>query len=138
MHRSIECLSGKGFLMDAAIRGAVEQAADFVLEFLNNPRRIFNQCPRQLLVVQKRAAFHRVLEMRLNRIVWIEHDVVTPLDHSRAAAFAEHSFGDERYVQRGFAPESVKCSHQTRAAGAKDEKVSSQLLRHSGSRTENF
>src|SRR5690242_15615221 len=127
MNSAIKCLAGKRFLMDSSIGHAVKKTAYFVLQFFDDSRRIFYKGQSHVLVVQKGAAFHRVLEMGLNGILWIQHGIITALNHPRTSALPEHPLGNKSDIQRRFTPESVQCRHQTRPTGAEDEDVSRQL-----------
>src|SRR5207247_4791886 len=114
----------KCLLMDAPVWPAVEQTADFVFQLPDDARSIFHQGPGQLLVVEKSPPFDGVFEVRLDRVLWIEHDVIAALDHPSAAALAEHAFGDQRDVEGAVAPESVERRHQSCASRAENEDVS--------------
>src|SRR5207247_1797562 len=98
VHGPIEALAGEGLAVQRAVRGAVEEAADLVLELAHALDRLGHERPRELLVGQPLAAFDRVHEMPLDRIAGMERDVVTALHNAGAAAFADQTFGGQRSV----------------------------------------
>src|SRR6266850_317792 len=65
---AVEGLSRERLLVDGAVRVAVEEAAELVLQLADAHRRGRHQQPGQLLVVEPGAAFDRVHEMALDRI----------------------------------------------------------------------
>ena len=91
VHRAIEALPGEGLLMNAAVRIAIEEAAELGLELADAPLRAGDEEPGEVLVVQPFAALDRVHEMALDRIARRKRDVVAALHHARAAAFAEQA-----------------------------------------------
>ena len=89
MDGAVEGLPGEGLLMDVAVGRAVEKAADAVFELAHDLRRVADERPSQVLVVEEGAALDGVLEMRLYGIVRMKDDVIAALHHARAAALAE-------------------------------------------------
>ena len=123
VHGAVERLPRERLLVDGAVRVAIEEAAEFVLEFADAARRGLDQLPGELLVVEPAAALDGVHEVALDRIVRRERDVVAALHHAGAAAFAEqalHRDGDVE-IRVGFL--RVQRREETGAAGAEDEDV---------------
>src|SRR5439155_24535118 len=138
MNGPIESLAGKCLLMNSSVPSAVKQASDFILQFLHDSRRVFNQRPGEVLIIEKSATFDCVFEVRLDRVVRVEHDVEPALDHSRAAALAEQALGDKRDVERRIAPKGVQGRHNSGAAGAEDEDVGREQISHVWGRNRNL
>jgi hypothetical protein len=101
VHRPVEGLSGKCLLVHASIGCAIEQASHPVLEFAHDPRRLADERPREVLIIEKPAAADRILEVSLDGVVFAEHDVVAALDHPSAAALAEHALRNEKNFASG-------------------------------------
>ena len=89
--RAIERLPGKRLLMNRAVGIAIEQAAKLVLELAHTLERGRYQRPRQVLIGEPRAAFDRVHEMALDRVLGRQSNVVAPLNHASAAALSEQA-----------------------------------------------
>src|SRR6185312_1138798 len=102
---------------------AVEEAAEVGLELADALRRSLDQQPGQVLIVEPAAAFDRVHEMALDRIVRRQRDVVAALHHARAAAFAEQALDRDGDVEIGVGLLGVQRREQPGAAGAEDEDV---------------
>ena len=130
---AVERLPRKGFLVDAAIRRPIEHAADLVLQLPDNAGRILHQRPRQVLIIQESTAAHRVLEVRLHRIHFIERDVVPTLHHAGATALAEHPFRNEENFLLRVAPMRMQRRHQARAARAQNQDIGGDLVGHNDS-----
>ncbi len=125
---AIETLPRKSFLVNLSIGGAIEHTTDAIFQLANDLRRVLHEVPREVLVVDIAAAFDRVLEMRLDRVLGIERDIIAALHHARAAAFAEHPLAHEQNILTRIAPTGVQRCHEAGAACAKDEDVSRELL----------
>jgi hypothetical protein len=123
VHRAVEGLACERLLVDRAVRVAVEEAAQLVLELVDPLDRERHQLPCEVLVGQPLAALDRVHEVPLDRIFLRERDVVATLHHARAAAFAEQAFyGDrDRQIRRSLV--RVQRGEQARAAGTEDQDV---------------
>src|SRR5688572_32145045 len=72
VHGAVERLAGKGFLVDRAIFVAIKETSDFVFQFEDSLRGIFNQNPGKLLIVEVGSAPYRILEMPFQRIGRVE------------------------------------------------------------------
>ena len=92
VHRAVEGLTGKGFLMDGAVRVAIKKAAQLVLEFADTLHCGGHQGPGQVLIGQPLAALDRVHEVPLDRVTLGQGHVVAALHHARAARFAKKAF----------------------------------------------
>ena len=101
MHGAVEALPGEGFAVQRAVRIAIEEAADLVLELLHPLDRGRHQRPGQLLVRQPFAALDRVHEVALDRVAGVERYVVAALHHAGAAALAEQALADDRDLEIG-------------------------------------
>ncbi len=128
VHGAIESLTGEGFAVQRAVRIAIEETADLVLQLAHALDRGRDQRPGELLVRQPFAAFDRVHEMALDRVAGIERDVVAALHHARAAAFAEQALAGNRDVEIGVGFQGVQRGEQSGAAGAKDQNVGLDLF----------
>ena len=64
---AVESLPGKGLLVHGAVRIAIEETAEFGLQFADALGRGLDQEPGEVLVVEPAAAFDRVHEMALDR-----------------------------------------------------------------------
>ncbi len=104
--RAVEGLARKSLLMDGAVRVAVEEAAELVLEL----------------------ADARVHEMTLDRIVLGERDVVAALHHAGAAAFAEQALDRDGDVEIRIGLLGMQRREQPGPAGAEDENVRLDLV----------
>ena len=82
--RSAVC-PAKAFVVQGAVGVAVEEAADFVLEFAHPHDGLFAKTPRHVLVGQPLAADDRVHEVSLDGVAGTEGDVIAALDHAGAA-----------------------------------------------------
>ena len=123
VHRAVEALPGEGLLVHRAVGIAVEEAAQLVFQLVDALDRLRHERPREVLVGQPLAAFDRVHEVALDRILLGQRDVVAALDHARAAALAEqalHRDGDRELRRRLV---RVQRGEQPRAARAEDQDV---------------
>ncbi|MNC87084.1 hypothetical protein D3C83_27820 [compost metagenome] len=109
--------------MDGPVGIAIEEAAQFVFQFMNALDRPVHQQPRQILVGQPLAAFDGIHEMPLDRIAGGKRNVVAALHHARAAAFAEQPLdGDgDRKLRR--CALRMQRGEQARPACAEDQEV---------------
>ena len=123
MHGAVEGLPGEGLLVHGAVGIAVEEAAEFGLQFADAARRGLDQQPGEILVVEPAAAFDGVHEMPLDRVRGRQRDVVAALHHAGAAAFAEQAFDRDGDVEFGIGFFRVQRGEQPGAAGAEDQNV---------------
>ena len=126
VHRAVESLSGEGFLVHRAVGIAVEEAAEFVFEFMDPLDCLGHQRPGQVLVGEPLAALDRVHEVTFDRIAFGQRHVVAALDHSRAAALAEQPLDRHRDLQLGCLLMGVQRREQAGAARAEDQDVGAQ------------
>ena len=117
MHRAVERLAGKSLLMHRAVRIAIEEAAEFVLEFVDTLHRCFHQRPRELLVWKPFASLDRVHEVALDGVFRRERDVVAALHHPCATAFAKQAFDRDGNGQPRVALMRVQRREEPRASG---------------------
>src|SRR5262249_501757 len=82
VHGPVKCLTSKRLLMHGSVGVAVEEATNVVLEFADTHWRLRYKRPGELLIVEPRAAFDRVHEVALDRIILGDCDVVTTLHHA--------------------------------------------------------
>ena len=87
--------------MHRTVGVAVEEAAEFVLEFADAYLRAGDEDPGEVLVVQPFAAFDRIHEMSFDRVACRQRNIVAALHHARAAAFAEQALDRDGYVEIG-------------------------------------
>ena len=128
VHRAIEALAGERFLVDGAVRIAIEQAADAVFELDDAVGRIVDECPSEFLVVEELAAFDRVVEVFVEGVGRVEYAVVAALDHSRAAGLADEAFhGDDDACLRVGGGDVQRGEHAG-TAGAEDEDVAGEVV----------
>ncbi len=120
---AIEGLSGERFLMDRPVGIAVEETAELVFEFADAGLRAGHQRPGEVLVIQPLAALDRVHEVSLDRIAGCERNVVSALNHARAAGFSEQALDRNRDLERGIGLVRVQRREQTGAARAENEDV---------------
>src|SRR5262249_14237331 len=125
---AVEGLSGERLLVDGAVRIAVEEAAEFVLQLANAHRRGRHQQPGEILVVEPGAALDRVHEMALDRILLGERHVVAALHHAGAAAFAEQAFHRDGHVEVGSGLLGVQRRKEAGAARAEDQNVGVEVV----------
>src|SRR5438045_2293482 len=128
VNRAIERLSCECRLMDRAVGIAIEKTAQLVLQLPHTFDRLRAQRPGEILIGEPAAAFDRVREVTLDRVAFGECDVVTALDHPRAAALAEQALDDDGDRQRGVGLMRMQRSKQSRSAGAQDEDVGRDTL----------
>ena len=128
VHGAIERLAGEGFAVERPVGIAIEEAADFVFQFLHPLDRLGDQRPGQFLVRQPFAAFDGVHEMALDGVAGIERDVVAALHHAGAAAFAEQTLADDGDVEIGVRLQGVQRRKQSGAAGAEDQNVGLEIF----------
>src|SRR5262245_27506285 len=123
VHRAVEGLTGEGFAVQRAVRIAIEEATDFILELAHAFDRGAHQRPGQLLMRQPFAALDGVHEMALDRVARVERHVVAALHHARAAAFSEQAFGRDGDAKIGIGLVRVQRREQAGAAGAENQNV---------------
>ena len=123
VHGAVEGLTGERLLVNRAVRIAVEEAADLVLQLADADRRGRDQQPRQLLLVEPAAAVDGVHEMPLDGILRRQRDVVAALHHAGAAAFAEQALHRDGDVELRPRLLGVQRREQPGAAGAEDQDV---------------
>jgi hypothetical protein len=111
---AVEGLAGESLLMDRAVRIAVEEAAEFVLQFMDPLDRLVDQGPGELLVGEPLAAFDRVHEVALDRVALGECDVVAALDHPGAAALAQEALDGDGDGKRRIGLVRVKAQRRAR------------------------
>ena len=120
---AIVALAGKGFLVDAAVRVAVEEAAVAAFQLQDAPRRLGDEGPDELLVVDPAAARQGVVEVRVEGVGGGEHGVVAALDHPRAAGAPEQPLDDDGHGEMRRAIGCVQRRAEPGAAGAQNEKI---------------
>ena len=123
VHRAVEGLAGERLLVDRAVRVAVEEAAELVLQLEDAHLRLRDEQPGEILVVQPLAAVDRVHEVALDRVAGRERDVVAALHHAGAAAFPEQALDRDRDLELGRRVLGMQRREQPGAAGAEDEDV---------------
>ena len=123
VHGAIEALARERLAVQGAVRVAIEEAADLVLQFAHALDRGRHQRPGELLVRQPFAALDRVHEVALDRVAGIERHVVAALHHAGAAAFTEQALADDRDVEIGIGLEGMQRREQAGAARAEDQNV---------------
>lgn len=84
VHGAVEALPAERLQIELTGCRAIEEAAELLLELLDHTRRVVDERPRELLVVQVLAALERVAEMRLGGVALAEHRVEAALHHARA------------------------------------------------------
>src|SRR3990170_817501 len=130
VHRAVVRLAGEGLLVDAPVGPAVEEAAVARLELEHASRRLPDERPRELLVVDPAAARERVAEVRLELVGRGQHRVVAALHHARAAGAAQQALDDDGDGQPGRGVGGVERRAEAGAAGAEDEDVGLEGLDH--------
>ena len=128
VHSPVEGLPGERFLMNCAIRVAIKKTAVPVFQFSDPSRRVRNQCPGKLLVIDPFAAFDGVAKMRFNRIAFAQNDVVTTLNHSGTARFADQPLGCHCDAVCRIAVVRMNCSKQTGTAGSENQYFGIEFL----------
>ena len=123
VHGAVEGLPGERLLVDRAVRVAVEEAAELVLQLADAHAAPRDEQPGEVLVVEPLAALDRVHEVALDRVAGRERDVVAALHHAGAAAFAEQALHRDGDVELGRRLLGVQRREQPGAAGAEDEDV---------------
>ena len=116
VHGAVEGLAGEGLAVQRAVGIAVEEASDLVFELAYAFDRGRHQRPGQFLMRQPLAALDGVHEMALDRVAWIERDVIAALHHTGAAAFAEQALGRNRDVEIGIGFQRMERREQPGAA----------------------
>jgi len=116
-------LAGEGLLVDAAVGVPVEKAAVATFQLQHAPRRLGDESPDELLVVDPAAARQGVEEVRIEGVGRGEHGVVAALDHPRAAGAAEQPFDDDGHRQVRRAVRGVQSRAEPGAAGAQDQEI---------------
>src|SRR5437899_472840 len=92
MHSTVEGLSCERFLMNGAVRIAVEQAADAILQFDDPLGSLFHKSPGERLIVDPTTPRHGIAKMLVKGIRRVEHAVIAALHHPCAAALPEQAF----------------------------------------------
>ena len=123
---AIEGLAGKRLAVQRAVRIAVEEAADLVLELGDPLDCLGDERPGQVLVGQPLAALDRVHEMPLDRVAPVDRHVVAALHHAGATALAEQTLGGDRNGERRISGVGVQCSKQAGSARAEDQDIRSE------------
>ena len=98
---AVVALAGERLLVDAPLGRAIEEAAVARLQLQHAPRRLRDQRPHQLLVVDEAAALQRVGQVGVERVGRGEDRVVAALDHARAAGAAEQPLHDDGHSSDG-------------------------------------
>src|SRR6185437_8503195 len=99
VHRAVEALACKGFLVDPTIFTPIEEAPDTSLELVNYAWRIADQRPGEFLVIEVLPAVERVGKMQLKRIGWIEDGVVATLHHASATRATDGTLAQQGDVE---------------------------------------
>ena len=110
--------------MQRAVRIAIKEAANLVLQLSNTHNRLLAQTPSHVLVGQPFATLNGVHEVPLDSVATAKGDVVATLNHPRAAAFADQAFdsnGDLGALGRCLL--GMKGREQTRTTRAKDQNI---------------
>ena len=135
VHRAVEALAGERLLMHGAVGVAVEETADLVLEFHDALLGAGDQLPGEVLARQPGATDDGVHEVALDRIPFGDGDVVTALDHARAAGLAHEPLDRDGDAEIGPGAPRMERREQPGAAAAEDQDVGPKPIcrRHSGS-----
>src|SRR5579872_4783762 len=128
MDGAIEGLSRKCFLMNRSVGTTIEEDADLRLQFADDFRRIGDERPRQILIVEKSAAFDRVEEMLFDRVLGVERCVEAALDETSATALSDETLGDDDDLELWIQIVSMQRRHQARAAAPDDQKITGELF----------
>ena len=120
---AVEGLPGEGLLVHGAVRVAVEEATELVLELAHAHPCAGDQRPGEILVVEPLAPLDRVHEVALHRVLGRQRHVVAALHHSGAAALAEQTLDGDGQLELGRRRLRVKRGEESRPAGAEDEDV---------------
>src|SRR6185295_6709595 len=123
VHRAVESLSGKGFLVHAAVGIAIEETTEFVFKLADPDLGLGDELPCQVLIVEPLAALDRVHEMPLDGIAGRQRDVVSALHHPRAAALAEQPLHRHRHIERWRGLLRMQGREQSRAARAENQDI---------------
>jgi hypothetical protein len=116
VNRAVEGLASKRFAVQRAVRIAVEEAADLVLELRDPLDCPGDERPGQVLVGQPLAALNRIHEMPLDRVAPVQRNIVAALHHAGAAALAQQTFGSDRDVERRISGVGMQRGKQARSA----------------------
>jgi hypothetical protein len=123
VHGAVEALPGEGLAVQRAVRIAIEEAADLVLELLHALDRSRHQRPGEFLMRQPFAALDRIHEMARDRVAGVERHVVATLHHAGATRLAEQALADDRDVKIGVGFVCVQRREKPRPACAEDQDV---------------
>src|SRR5215470_16432239 len=82
-------------------RMSSEEAAVTALQLHHQPRRLGDEPPHQLLVVDPSPAYHRVEKVGVDGVGLREHGVVAALDHAGAARAPEQSLHHQGHRKVG-------------------------------------
>ena len=121
--RPVVALAREGLLVDPPLARPVEEAAVAPLELERAARRLGDERPDKLLVVDEAAARERVEQVRLERVGLGEDRVVATLDHAGAAGPPEEPFDDHRHAELRRRVGGVERGAEARAARAEDQDV---------------
>ena len=95
---AVKCLPGESLLMQAAIRVTVKKTANLIFQLMDACDGSFAQPPRHILIRKPFTADNCVHEMTFNRITWRQCDIVTTLNHARAAAFSNQALDGDCHL----------------------------------------
>ena len=123
MHRPVVGLPGERLQVDRAVRVAIEEAAELVLELVDALDGGRDQGPGELLIVEPLPALDGVHEMALDRIAGPDRDVVPALHHPRAAALPQQALDRHGDVQVRRRLVGVERGEQPGAAAPQDQDV---------------
>ena len=124
VHRAVGRLAGKGLLVQASIRVAVKETADFVLKLADAHDRLLAELPGHILIGEPFSAPDRIHEMPLDGVTAAKRHVIAALNHPGAAAFADKALdsdGDAGARRGGLL--GVQGRKKPRAAGADDQDI---------------
>ena len=92
VHGAVGRLTREGFLMQRAIRVAVKETSDLILQLADAHHGFFAKAPRHVLVGQPLAALDRVHEMPFDTVAVAQCHIIAALHHAGAAAFSDQPF----------------------------------------------
>ena len=123
VHGAVEALPRERLQVDGAVRVAVEEAADLVLQLLDALHRALDQLPREILARQPLAADDGVHEVALDGVFRGDCDVVASLHHASAAGLAEQPLDRHRDLGVRMGLLRMQGGEQPRPAGAENQDV---------------
>ena len=123
VHRPVRRLPGKGLVVQRAVRVAIKEAADFVLQLVDTLNRQLAKPPGHVLIRQPFAADHRVHEVALHCVARPGRDIISALHHARAAGFADQPFHRDGDLRIGCGLLRMQGAKQSRTARAEDQDV---------------